>query len=124
MVHAAISELTMLRWDLAREADCVVRHGFNSISLWRAKLSDIGAEAARSLLQQAGLGVLSLQWAGGFTGSDGRSFSEAVDDAVEAVDVAAEVGADVLVVHSGCRGGHTRGHARRLLADALDIIAP
>ena len=124
MVHAAISELTMFRWDLAAEADCLVRHGFHAISLWRTKLSDIGVEAARSLLQQAGLGVSSLQWAGGFTGGDGRSFSEAVDDALEAVDAAAEVGADVLVVHSGCRGGHTRSHARRLLADALDVIAP
>jgi sugar phosphate isomerase/epimerase len=30
----------------------------------------------------------------------------------------------VLVVHSGCRGGHTRSHAHRLLADALDVVAP
>lgn len=124
MVHAAISELTMFRWDLDAEADCLARNGFDAISLWRTKLSDIGVETARSLLQQAGIGVSSLQWAGGFTGGDGRSFGDAVDDALEAVDAAAELNADVLVVHSGCRGGHTRSHARRLLAEALDVIAP
>jgi len=124
MVHAAISELTMFRWDLEAETEGLVRHGLHAISLWRTKLSDIGVHAARSLLQQAGVGVSSLQWAGGFTGGDGRSFGDAVDDALEAVEAAAELAADVLVVHSGCRGGHTRSHALRLLADALDVIAP
>ena len=124
MLHASISELTTLRWELAEEIDRLARHGFDRLSIWRTKLSDIGIEQARCLLQQSGFRVSSLQWAGGFTGGDGRSFTESVDDALEAVEAAAEIGADVLVVHSGCRGGHTRGHARRLLADAIDVVAP
>ena len=124
MVHASISELTTFRWDLADELDHLVRHGFESISLWRTKLSDVGVASARSLLHQAGVRVSSLQWAGGFTGGDGRSFCESVDDALEAIDDAAQLEADVLVVHSGCRGGHTRSHAHRLLAEALDVLAP
>ncbi|MEI6241042.1 MAG: sugar phosphate isomerase/epimerase family protein [Planctomycetia bacterium] len=124
MVHASISELTTFRWELADELDHLVRHGFDAISLWRTKVSDIGIASARTLLQQAGVRVSSLQWAGGFTGGEGRSFCESVDDALEAVDAAAELEADVLVVHSGCRGGHTRSHAHRLLADALDVLAP
>lgn len=124
MVHASISELTTFRWDLADELDHLVRHGFDAISLWRTKVSDIGVAAAKTLLQQAGVRVASLQWAGGFTGGEGRSFRESVDDALEALDAAAELEADVLVVHSGCRGGHTRSHAHRLLAEALDVLAP
>ena len=124
MLNASISELTTLRWELAEELDRLARHGFDRLSIWRTKLSDIGTEQARCLLQQSGMRVSSLQWAGGFTGGDGRSFTESVDDALEAVEAAAEIGTDVLVVHSGCRGGHTRGHARRLLADALDVLAP
>lgn len=124
MMHASISELTTFRWELADELEHLVRHGFDAISLWRTKVSDIGIAAARSLVQQAGVRVSSLQWAGGFTGGDGRSFCESVDDTLEAVDAAAELEADVLVVHSGCRGGHTRSHAHRLLADALDVVAP
>lgn len=124
MLHAAISELTTFRWELADELDQLPRHGFESLSIWRTKLSDLGLERAKALLRQAGLRVSSLQWAGGFTGSDGRSFLDSVEDALEAIDTAAEIGADVLVIHSGCRSGHTRGHAHRLLADALDILAP
>jgi len=124
MVHASISELTTFRWELADELEHLVRHGFDAISLWRTKVSDIGIAAAKTLVQQAGVRVSSLQWAGGFTGGDGRSFCESVDDALEAIDAAAELEADVLIVHSGCRGGHTRSHAHRLLADALDVVAP
>lgn len=124
MVHASISELTTFRWELADELEHLVRHGFDAISLWRTKVSDIGIAAAKTLVQQAGVRVSSLQWAGGFTGGDGRSFCESVDDALEAIDAAAELEGDVLVVHSGCRGGHTRSHAHRLLADALDVVAP
>lgn len=40
------------------------------------------------------------------------------------VDMACEVGAPVLLVHCGCRAGHTIGHAHRLLRKAVDEIAP
>ena len=124
MLQAAISELTTFRWELADELEHLARHGFDRLSLWRTKLSDLGVDQAKTLLRQAGVRVSSLQWAGGFTGGDGRSFRESVDDALEAIETAAELDADVLVVHSGCRGGHTRSHAHRLLADALDVLAP
>ncbi len=124
MVHVSISQLTTLRWELGDEVAHLVRHGFDTIALWRTKLSDVGVETAGTVIGQAGLRVSSLQAAGGFTGSDGRSFTESVDDAFEAIATAAELGAEAVIVHSGCRGGHTRSHAHRLLADALDILAP
>jgi len=124
MVHASISQFATLRWELGDEVAHLARHGFDSIAVWRTKLSDIGVAAAVALIGQAGLRVSSLQWVGGFTGADGRSFGESVDDALEAIDTAAELGAETVVVHSGCRGGHTRSHAHRLLADALDVLAP
>jgi sugar phosphate isomerase/epimerase len=124
MLQASISELTMFRWELADEVEHLARHGFESLSIWRTKLSDVGLEQAKGLIRQAGLRVSSLQWTGGFTGGDGRSFCDSVDDGLEAITTAAELDTDVLVVHSGCRGGHTRGHSHRLLADALDVLAP
>ena len=124
MLQVSISELTTFRWELAEEIERLAQHGFGALSIWRTKLSDIGPGRTAAILRKAGMRVSSLQWAGGFTGSDGRSFRESVDDALEAVETAAELGADVLVVHAGCRGGHTRGHAHRLLGDALDVVAP
>ena len=58
-------------------------------------------------------------WAGGFTGSDGRSYRESVEDAAEALRTAAALGTGCLVVYSGARAGHTFNHARRLLCGAL-----
>ena len=124
MLHASISELTTLRWDLATEIEHLSRHSFNAVSLWRTKLSDVGADVGRRLLQNAGIRVSSLQWAGGFTGSDGRSHIESIDDALEAIETAAAVGTRVLLVHTGCRGGHTLRHANRLLQGAFNVLAP
>ena len=122
--QAAVSQLTTSRWELAHEVERLKEHGFDRLSLWRPKLSDVGPRAAAAVMAAAGVRASSLQWAGGFTGGDGRSYRECVDDAVEAIEDAAVVGAAAVVVHSGCRGGHTRAHARRLLVGALETLAP
>jgi sugar phosphate isomerase/epimerase len=122
MVDVAVSQVTSSRWELADDVMQARAHGFDSIALWRPKVSDMGARAAARTLAAAGVRASSLQWAGGFTGGDGRSFAESVDDAREALATAEAVGAPVLVVHSGCRGGHTRSHAQRLLTEALELL--
>ena len=123
MFEIAISQMTTPRWELSLEVDRIAAHGFEAISVWRPKISDVGVASAAALIAAAGLRVSSLQWAGGFTGGDGRSFDESIDDALEAIETAEALAAPVLVVHSGCRGGHTRSHARRLLAEALELLA-
>ena len=120
----AASQLTTLRWELPEELCHCIEHGFDAISLWRPKLSDLSLTEARSLLKQAGVQVACLQWAGGFTGSDGRSFQESVDDCCEAIDTAEQLETDTLVIYAGCRGGHTLSHARRLVLHALEELAP
>ena len=72
----------------------------------------------------SGLKVSHLFWAGGFTGSDGRSYRESVEDAAEALRTAAAVGTACLVVYSGARAGHTFNHARRLILGALKELLP
>ena len=123
MFEIAISQMTTPRWELPLEVDRLAAHGFEAISVWRPKISDVGVAAAAALIAAAGLRVSSVQWAGGFTGGDGRSFDESIDDALEAIESAEALAAPVLVVHSGCRGGHTRSHARRLLAEAIELLA-
>jgi sugar phosphate isomerase/epimerase len=93
--------------------------GVRSIGVWRRKLSDFGEERGVELLRDSELAVSSFWSAGGFTGSDGQTFREAVDDAFDALHLAAQVRAGCLVVVSGARAGHTFNHARRLVCDAL-----
>jgi sugar phosphate isomerase/epimerase len=115
----AVSELSTIRWSF--EEDVVHYHelGFSAIGVWREKLADFGIEKGAELLEEHGMRVSSLQWVGGFTGSDGRTYREALCDALDAVDLAAKLKASCLVVLSGARSGHTRNHARRLLKQAL-----
>lgn len=124
MFDVAVSQLTSSRWELSEELQAAVVHGFDAIALWRPKVTDLGVAATARLLGESGVRGSSLQWAGGFTGSDGRTFADSVEDATEAITAAAILAAPVLVVHSGCRGGHTRSHATRLLFEAIDTLAP
>jgi len=128
MLDVALSQVTTARWELPRELAHLTEHGFPALALWRPKVSDLGVAAAAARLARFGVRGSSLQWAGGFTGSDGRSFAESVTDAADCIEAAAALGTagrrPVLVVHSGCRGGHTRTHAVRLLDEALETILP
>lgn len=124
MFSAALSQFTTPRWDVHVELAKCVAHGFDALALWRPKFSDIPPTSVARMLTAAGVRAASIQWAGGFTGADGRSFAESVADGLEAIECARLVGAPVLVVHTGCRGGHTRSHAHRLLVHALDALLP
>jgi sugar phosphate isomerase/epimerase len=124
MLRASISERTTFRWDLAEELEALQHYGFDAVSVWRPKLSDLERGEARRLLDAARVRVSSLQWAGGFTGCEGQTLRESIDDARLAIHQAAELGTGVLLVHTGCRAGHTLGHARRLVQESIETLVP
>lgn len=119
----AVSELSTYRWSFEEDVLRYKEYGYGAIGVWRPKLSDCGEAKGRELLLDQKLRVSSLNWVGGFTGSDGRTFRESIHDALDAIDVAAQLEADCLVVLAGSRSGHTRSHAKRLLSQALKILA-
>ena len=123
MSRMAVSELSTYRWSFEEDVFRYKEHGYRAIGVWRPKLSDCGEAKGRELLVDHQLKVSSLSWAGGFTGSDGRTFRESIHDALDAIDVAAQLKADCLVVLAGSRSGHTRNHAKRLLSQALKVLA-
>ncbi len=114
-----MNELTTYRWTFDEDIRRYIAAGFDGIGVWRDKLSDFGEERGIELLRDSPLRVSSLLWAGGFTGNEGRTHREGIDDGLEALRVAAALGADCLVVYTGGRGGHTINHARRLTRAAL-----
>jgi sugar phosphate isomerase/epimerase len=122
MVRLAMNELTTYRWSFDEDVRRYREAGYEGIGVWREKFSDFGEEKGRQLLADSELAVSTLSWAGGFTGSDGRSHVEAIEDALDAVRLAARLRAGCLIVHSGAKGGHIRNHVRRLFQDALDRL--
>ena len=124
MAELSISETTTFRWSFEEDVAQYLAARIPAIGIWRHKLSDCGQPKALDLLASAGLKVSHLFWAGGFTGSDGRTHRESVEDAAEAIRTAAEFDCRTLVVYSGPRAGHTAKHARRLLQMALAELIP
>ena len=120
----SMNELTTYRWSFDEDVQQYADAGMSGIAVWRQKLSDFGEEKGIELLADCGLDVSSLLWAGGFTGSDGRSHKESIEDAHDAIRLAAQLKSNCLVVYSGPRAGHTHNHARRLLTSALKELLP
>lgn len=118
----SMSEMTTYRWSLLEEVAAYTVAGIDAIGIWRPKLAEFGEERGSLLVRESPLAVSSVSWAGGFTGSHGHSYREAIDDARDAIRVAGEMNAECLVIVSGSRAGHTVNHARRLLVDALDEL--
>lgn len=123
MVKLAINELTTYRWTFEEDVAAVSRYGFEGIGLWRPKLTEFGTEKAVEFLAEQGLSVSSVSWAGGFTGSDGRSYHESLCDALDAVQTAAQVGAPTVILLSGGRNNHTKNHARRMILAAFEELS-
>lgn len=124
MTLLSMNEITTFRWSLEEDIEHYQQAGYRAIGVWRQKLSDGDEDRALDLLADSELTVSNLLWAGGFTGSDGRTLEESIDDARDALRLAAAMRAGCLVVYSGGRNNHTFRHAGRLLRTALDDLLP
>ena len=118
MTLVSMNEITTFRWSLEEDVENYQQAGYRAIGLWRQKLTDGDLDRAIDLVVESGLYVSNLMWAGGFTGSDGRTLAESVDDAAEAIRAAAALRARCLVIYPGGRNNHTYRHAGRLLRKA------
>lgn len=119
MLRLSVNELSTFRWSFEEDVLHYHRAGFEAIGIWRPKLADYGEEKGVELLREHGLSISSLQWIGGFTGSDGRTYRDSLHDALDTIQLAADIQAETVVVLAGGRGGHTKNHANRILRNAL-----
>ncbi len=124
MPRLSINELTTFRWTFEEDLRHYQAAGIKAIGVWRRKLADVGEERALELLAASGLAVSNMVWIGGFTGSDGSPYRDAIEDAREAIVLAARMKCPTIVVYSGGRAGHTLNHARRLFLNALADLLP
>ena len=124
MFRLSANQLTTYRSTFDEDVFRCTACGIGALGVWRQKVEDFGLEKSRELLHESGIKVSNLLWAGGFTGSDGRSYRESLWDAAQAIRMAGFLECPVLVIHSGGRGGHTTRHALRLLTGGLEALLP
>lgn len=88
------------QWSLEECIEGCKRHGIGGISPWRDKLQDCGVDRAARLIRDAGLGVSGLCRGGWYT-AEGALTQGVIDDNKRAVDEAAAIGAECLVMVVG-----------------------
>ncbi len=124
MQRVSICQFSTNRWSFHQDILKYASLKADGVGIWRAKINEVGAQEAADYLFEMKLPVSSVHWAGGFTGSEGVSYIESVNDAIESVKLAGMLGAETLIIHPGSRNGHTHRHATRLLEMALNSIVP
>ncbi len=108
------------QWDLAACIDGCARHGIGGISPWRDVLQAMGVGKAARAIRDAGLGVSGLCRGGWYT-AEGALTPAVLDDNRRAVDEAAEIGAECLVMVVGglAKGSRDLPGARAIIRDGL-----
>lgn len=124
MVGLSVSQRTTSHWSFEEDVVYYPNAGFTAIGLWRRKLLEVGEEKAKELLSESVVRPLYLDWAGGFTGSHGWSYRSGIDEAIRFIELARQLGASMVIIHSGARGRHTFNHSRRILREALKELLP
>ncbi|WP_406279415.1 sugar phosphate isomerase/epimerase [Streptomyces sp. NBC_00191] len=100
--------------------------GIGGVGLWREPVQEYGVDAAAKLVRDAGLTVTSLCRGGFFTATDPAEWARALADNRTAIEEAAALGTDTLILVSGGLppGSRDLPAARERIADALSVLAP
>ncbi|MFF5895871.1 sugar phosphate isomerase/epimerase family protein [Streptomyces argenteolus] len=122
----SLNQETVRQLSLPELVEGCAKAGIGSVGLWRAPVQEYGVERAGQLMRDAGLTVTSLCRGGFLTAADPAGRARALDDNRAAVDEAAGVNTDTLVLVSGGlpEGDKDLYGARERIADALAELAP
>ncbi|MFG5722351.1 sugar phosphate isomerase/epimerase family protein [Streptomyces murinus] len=118
--------MTVKQLSLPELVDACGEFGIGKVGLWRAPVRAYGVPEAAELVRSAGLEVTTLCRGGFLTAVDPGERAAALADNRRAVDEAAALGTDTLVLVSGGlpAGSRDLAGARERVADALAELAP
>jgi sugar phosphate isomerase/epimerase len=122
----SINSMTVKPWSLEQLLAGCSRAGISAISPWRDIVQACGIERAGKLIRDHGMTVTGLCRGGMFTASDDAGRRAALDDNRRAVDEAAAIGAQCLILVVGAlpKGSRDIADARRQVHDALTALLP
>ncbi len=122
----SLNQITAERASLAEAVDACARHGVPYIAVWRHKLAETGLDRAVRLVRDAGLRVSSVCRGGMFPAPSHAEREARIEDNQRAVDEAAALGAEILVLVCGAAPPPERdiAAARRMVADGIARLVP
>jgi sugar phosphate isomerase/epimerase len=120
----SLNQATTQNWSIKEAAEGCVRHGISSISLWRHKIHEIGLNESVRLVRNANLHVSSVCRGGMFPAASAAERQEKIEDNFRAIDEAAALSADSLVLVVGASTVVPLPDAREMVADGLAALVP
>src|SRR5271155_3160312 len=101
ITRLSLNQITVSAWSVSQAVEGCVRHGIPSIALWRHKIEEAGLASCVRLVKDAGLHVSSVCRGGMFPSPTAAGRQKNLEDNYKAVDEAAALHADSLVLVVG-----------------------
>jgi sugar phosphate isomerase/epimerase len=117
----SFNQMTAGKRSLREVVDACVRCGVPWIGPWRHAVGDAPADAGR-LIRDAGLRVSSLCRGGMFPAATPEERQRRIEDNLRAIDEAAAVGTDLLVLVNGPAPDRDIDGARQMVVDGIGAI--
>jgi sugar phosphate isomerase/epimerase len=116
----SLNLITVDGWSLDEALDGCARAGIQTVGVWRAQLEN----GAAPRVAASSIGVSGLCRGGFFPAASARERAARIDDNRRAIEEAAELGTDVLVMVCGPSPDRDLAAARRMVAEGIDAVLP
>jgi sugar phosphate isomerase/epimerase len=120
----SLNQATTQNWSMRETIDGCARAGVGWIGVWRHKVAELGVAETSRLMRAAGIRASSLCRGGFFPAGSATERHARIDDNRRAVDEAAELAAEVLVLVSGPAPGRDLDAAREMVYDGIAEVLP
>jgi sugar phosphate isomerase/epimerase len=124
LARLSLNQITIDQATLPEAIDACGRAGLTVIAPWRHKVAEVGVERAAELIHSAGLRVSSLCRGGFFPAPDAAGRRAADADNRAAVEEAAALGTDTLVLVCGPPVGRDVQGARAQILAGIERLVP
>ncbi len=120
----SLNQATTQRWSLREAVEGCARAGIPAISVWRDKLAETGLTQAVRLVRDAGLRVSSVCRGGMFPAATAAERQARIEENQRAVDEAAALAAEVLVLVCGPAPNRDIVAARAMVRAGIAALLP
>jgi sugar phosphate isomerase/epimerase len=120
----SLNQITTEKWNLREAVEGCARAEIPWIALWRHKIAETGLTESRRLIRDAGLQVSSVCRGGMFPAATAAERQSKLDDNRRAVEEAAELGTDVLVLVCGAAPDRDIETARSWVEEGIEKLVP
>jgi sugar phosphate isomerase/epimerase len=120
----SINQYTVRNWSIPQLLEGCVAEQIPFVSLWRDKVAETGLDETMRLLGDTGIRVSSLCRGGFFPAATAAAESRTLDENNRAVDEAAAIGAEVLVLVCGGIVNNDLDRSREMVVRGIGRLLP